>query len=131
MEILAVVIPEMTRPTKSQPILGASHDEIIETESEIRSQHHRPAAEAIRQNAEHGRKLHRCKKRFPKNPEPFCRACRVAAEKVQDELRQDRRDQTQREHVERDGDENKNDGGFARFHVRARKSQKCIARDKM
>ena len=51
------------------------------------------------------------------NSEHFGRARRVAAEKVEHQLRQDRRNQSEREHVERHRDENENDGGFAWLHA--------------
>src|SRR5207247_10429921 len=50
------------------------------------------------------------------NAKPRCCTGRVAAEKVQNELRQNRRDQPQGQHVEHDRDENKCDGCFAWLH---------------
>ena len=93
------------------------HDDVIEAEPEIRKQDHRPPAKAVRQNAEHRRKnkLHERENRS-ENAEHFRRARCIAAEKIEDELRQNRRDQSDREHVERHRDENKNDGGLAWLH---------------
>ena len=45
-------------------------------------------------------------------------AHRIVTEKVENQLGQYRRDQAEREHVQHHGDENKNDGGWSRFHFR-------------
>ena len=96
-------------------------DEIIKTESEIREEHDRSSPKSIGEYAEHRRekKLHQCED-GAENTEPLRRARSVAPEKIQNQLGQHRRNQSERKHVERDGDENKDDGGFTWFqhHLR-------------
>src|SRR5207302_9269771 len=94
-----------------------SHNDVIETESQVRQENHRPTPEAVGQNAEHGRaeKLHRREHRA-EDSIPIGRDLHIAAEKIEDQFGQYRSDQTDRQHVERHGHKNKSDGGFARFH---------------
>ena len=117
--MLAAVIPEMTRPEKKPAERRRErHDDVIEAKPEVREKDHRSPAEPVRQHAKHRRKyeLHEGKDR-PENAKHFRRTRRIAAEKIEHQLRQDRRDQSERKHVQRHGDENENDGSFAGFHV--------------
>ena len=70
------------------------HDDVIETEAEVRKQDHRPPPKAVRQHAEHRREdeLHQGPDRA-ENAKHLRRVRRVAAEKIEHQIRQDRRDQ--------------------------------------
>src|SRR6266480_1947176 len=106
-------------PTNKQPCnCGRErHHDVIQAKSEIRQQDYRAPPESIGQHTQDRReeKLHQCED-SAENAKPGGCTSRVTTKKVQDELRQNRRDQSQGQHVEHDRDEDKNDRGFACFH---------------
>ena len=82
------------------------HQHVVQRQSEIRQQHHRPPAEAIRERAEDRREqeLHQRPGGTEQAEDPRRRR-RVVVDKTFHELGQDRQDQAERKHVEQDGDE--------------------------
>jgi hypothetical protein len=51
-----------------------------------------------------------------KNPIPICGRIHIAAQEVENQFWQNRRNQAEREHVEHNRDEDECDGGWACFH---------------
>ena len=86
------------------------HQDVVETEAEIRREDHRAPAEMVRGGADDGREdeLHGGPQRAEQSHVPG-RAGHVAVLEMDDQLRQHRHDDSHRHHVEGDGDEHEDE----------------------
>ena len=76
------------------------HDDIVEAETKIRQKNDRPPSELVGQHAQHWReeKLHQ-RKDGAEDAVPVCCRIHIAAQEVENQFWQHRRDQPKREHV--------------------------------
>ena len=93
------------------------HQHIVQRQSEIRQQYHRPPAEPVRERAKDRReqKLHQRPGGAEQAENPRRRR-RVVVDKTFHEFWQDRQDQAERQHIEQDG--NEDEGRRAAAHRR-------------
>src|SRR6266496_5675631 len=93
------------------------HDDVVEAETKIRQKNDRPPSELVGQHAQHWRKeeLHQ-RTDCAENSVPLCGRIHIAAQEIENQLRQYRRNESERQHVEHDRDEDERDGGRPIFH---------------